>query len=269
MATILRYPNGQEAYARVVDFVLQSGHKRAPRGIPTRDAGVVMVILDDVHNALPLGTGRKISCRVAAAEAVQLIGGYSDPSLLPASFDAYREASGRFHGAYGERIGQQLPYVVEKLDRDPATRQAIITLWDPFKDNIPEKKDYPCTVMMAFSVDEVGRLVMDTVMRSNDVWLGTPYDWFQFTQLQQTVAALLKRTPGEYRHTALSLHLYERDFDKIANLHPPESTPFQPSGLARPGDYTRTMMERARKVPYELVLGQTASEAWYRENLFW
>ena len=59
-------------------------------------------------------------------------------------------------------------------------------------------------------------------MRSNDVWWGLPYDVFQFTQLQLTLARLLDVAPGEYTHMVGSLHAYERDADGIDALVMPE-----------------------------------------------
>jgi hypothetical protein len=48
-------------------------------------------------------------------------------------------------------------------------------------------------------------------MRSNDIWLGTPYDVTMFTQLQLSMARALKMFVGTYRHHVGSLHIYERD----------------------------------------------------------
>ena len=51
-------------------------------------------------------------------------------------------------------------------------------------------------------------------MRSNDLWLGFPYDVFQFTCLQVRMAMELGLDIGTYTHIAGSLHLYARDFEK-------------------------------------------------------
>jgi thymidylate synthase len=51
-------------------------------------------------------------------------------------------------------------------------------------------------------------------MRSNDIWLGVPYDYFVFTSLQTKMAMELGVDVGEYTHFAGSLHLYKRDLDR-------------------------------------------------------
>jgi thymidylate synthase len=49
---------------------------------------------------------------------------------------------------------------------------------------------------------------MHTTMRSNDVWLGLPYDLFTATILQELMAGWLGVELGTYHHHVDSLHLY-------------------------------------------------------------
>ena len=63
------------------------------------------------------------------------------------------------------------------------------------------------------------KLYMTTYMRSNDLWLGFPFDIFQFMNLQVLLCmdlADMGVTLGTYTHHAGSLHLYERDYFKGA-----------------------------------------------------
>lgn len=52
-------------------------------------------------------------------------------------------------------------------------------------------------------------------MRSNDIFLGFPYDTFNFTMWQEYVACKLNVEIGTYTHIANSLHFYEKDREKI------------------------------------------------------
>jgi thymidylate synthase len=64
-------------------------------------------------------------------------------------------------------------------------------------------------------------------MRSNDAWLGLPYDVAQFTMLQEAVAAHWGLALGRYVHIDGSLHLYERDMKAaraIVEEHEPRAT---------------------------------------------
>ena len=74
---------------------------------------------------------------------------------------------------------------------------------------------------------------MNTVMRSNDAWLGLPYDMFQFCQLQLTLCNSLDLIPGTYRHTALSMHLYLRNVSEASKVQAPVNFAAQPLGLGQ------------------------------------
>lgn len=185
------------------------------------------------------------------------------------------EPSGEFWGAYGARVEVQVYEVVRKLQVDPWTRQAVIVLWDRFLDNIPDKRDYPCTVALGFTLVEQfsGRrqLDMNVTMRSNDAWLGLPYDMFQFTQLQHTVARVLGVATGVYRHTAWSMHLYETNLEESHHVSiGGRSSHFDPVGI---GDAQCTYEEVARRArtialfPDEIDWDLTPSERWYRDTL--
>lgn len=285
MATvIIKARDGQQVYLPVLRHILENGRLRAPRGDPTLDAGFTVIKLESPRQALPVGLGRDVNRNVAAAEAIQLIGGFAQPDLLTRAspnFARYARDDGTFHGAYGARVKYQVGAAVAKLRRDPQTRQAVITLWDPWLDNLEGEKDYPCTVMLHFEARNAGlnaqtkwTLDMNVVMRSNDAWLGLPYDMFQFGQLQFTVARALGWAVGSYCHTALSLHLYTRDViaaERIDTGGPPTDFKFQPEGIGRDGDSFTEIMKRARQVVNAGTNGlelhePTRSELWYVER---
>lgn len=52
-------------------------------------------------------------------------------------------------------------------------------------------------------------------MRSSDLWLGLANDVPAFTLFQELMAFELGLKLGSYNHTAGSVHIYERDFDKV------------------------------------------------------
>jgi len=52
-------------------------------------------------------------------------------------------------------------------------------------------------------------------MRSNDIFLGLPYNFVQFSAMQEILAGWLGLKMGAYDHISDSLHVYDRDFDQI------------------------------------------------------
>lgn len=215
-------PNMREGYPGICQYVVENGNSVAPRGEATHELLDVTIVVNDPADTLPIGTGRKLVLAIGAVEALQLIAGASFPDLTCRVAPAMRRFmdGGTFHGAYGPRTRQQMPQVIKKLQDDPDTRQAVITIWDPALDNFDGLHDYPCTVMLQFLIRN-DELQLHVTMRSNDVWWGLAYDAFQFSQLQCAVANCLKMTAGSYFHHAVSLHAYERDFESIKALHAP------------------------------------------------
>jgi thymidylate synthase len=266
--------HGQDVYGDVVHSVIVQGVPREPRGRKTRDLGFTVIELETPYYAFPLGLRPGLTMRIAVAEAVQLIGGFTNTDLLTKAavkFNDFLEPDGHFHGSYGSRVRYQVASVVRKLKEDSETRQAIVTLWDPVLDNLEDKKDYPCTVMLHFEINRRDLLCMTVVMRSNDVWLGLPYDLFQFTQLQCTVARALGLEPGRYRHVTMSMHIYVEDVSKALDcdfrpLREPKLDELVFSGIGRPSDSFTTMMKRARVLTTNAEnVEETSSERQYRK----
>ncbi len=273
MATVIWGATGREVYPRVLEHVIKKGVTRSPRGRLTLDAGFTVIELSSPLDALPLGCGRALNTNIAAAEAVQLVGAFSRPDLLtqaaPGKFEQFMNGDG-FHGSYGDRIRQQVVYAVEKLHGDPLTRRAVATLWHAELDNIENMNDYPCTLALQFQL-EGDALCMNTVMRSNDAWLGLPYDMFQFTQLQCSVANSLGAGLGWYRHTAMSLHLYSEHVVRAERIHESDRSPdtaiVQGFGRHFQQDPFPAVMRRARRTTTLVVnMEETPSEQWYRDR---
>jgi thymidylate synthase len=107
-------------------------------------------------------------------------------------------------------IRDQLHFVIDALNADKDTRQAVMTIWRP---NPRPSKDIPCTVSVQFLIRDGLLHVVDT-MRSSDLWLGWPYDIFNFSMLARYVICHLKQKPelGVIVLQAGSAHLYEQNW---------------------------------------------------------
>lgn len=101
----------------------------------------------------------------------------------------------------------QWEWVKEELVKNPNSRRAVIHIKEP---SDKESKDINCTVCLQFFIRN-DKLYLTTYMRSNDIWMGFPYDVFQFTNMQILMSMELEYDIGTYTHIAGSLHLYERD----------------------------------------------------------
>lgn len=217
---IIDIQDGVNGYVDLVQHVLKHGKEVAPRGQKTREIEDAVIRIDDVRNTLPLGVNRGTVPGIGAVEACQLLAGASTPKLVIAvgpAFSNFAEDNGLFHGAYGLRTQDQYGPIIERLKADPDTRQAVVTIWNPELDLLPSKRDYPCTILHQFRIRD-NKLNMSVYMRSNDVWLGAAYDFFQFTRVQLAIASVLGVAPGSYTHHVGSLHIYEQHYGAAENL---------------------------------------------------
>lgn len=134
-------------------------------------------------------------------------------------YAAELEEDGTIHGGYGPRLfGQaenaQIQNVVALLKESPTSRRAVVQIFDRSDHALPRFKDVPCTSTMQFLLRD-GLLHMVVSMRSNDAYVGLPHDVFAFTMLQEMVARSLSAEPGNYLHTAGSLHLYDYNEESV------------------------------------------------------
>jgi thymidylate synthase len=103
----------------------------------------------------------------------------------------------------------QLSKVIDKLMKQPNTRQATISIYDG-KEMNNYRYDTPCTYAIQFTVvDE--KLNMCVTMRSNDLWYGFCNDQYCFASLQCLVSAETGYELGTYYHFAHNLHLYNKN----------------------------------------------------------
>jgi thymidylate synthase len=233
--TVLELNDLRDGYLRVVREILDSGEERSPRGMRTLELSPATLVITDPSKVVPVGVGRKLNFAIGAAESAHLVGGVSDAAQMVSitkNFAQFVEG-GRLRGAYGPRTAGQFDRVVSCMARDRDTRQASVVVWRPW-DLARPSKDVPCTVGLHFAL-RGGRLDMHVTMRSNDVFLGLPYDAWMFANAQHAVAAALGVEVGVYYHTAVSLHAYERDFSALEALHPWDGEPGPPMLVQGPG----------------------------------
>ena len=120
----------------------------------------------------------------------------------------------------------QLRYVIECFKQETDTRRAVIAFGDPMKDDFDEKgelkytKDIPCTRELHFiKQSDDDKLDLIVRMRSNDlIWGASAVNIFNYTFMQEYVAAILGMELGNYYHIADNLHYYERHYDIVHEL---------------------------------------------------
>lgn len=173
----------------------------------------VTVIKDPTRNICD-GT-RKMNMRYAIGEMLWYNSGSNNLKAIQNithAWDRMSDDGETVNSNYGYCIEykygfNQWQYVYDMLKENPNSRQAVIHI--KTADDKPSK-DVNCTVCLQFFIRD-GKLYLTTYMRSNDLWMGFPYDVFQFTSMQIMLAMQLGVEVGTYTHIAGSLHLYARN----------------------------------------------------------
>lgn len=166
----------------------------------------------------------------AIAEVIWIIAGRSDAAFLNfwnSRLAYFAGADETYHGAYGDRLRKhfgidQLDRAYKALSRNPTGRQVVLQIWDPEcdlpdDDGKPVSPDIPCNICALLKVRD-GRLEWLQVLRSNDLFLGVPHNFIQFTCVQEILAGWLGLDVGTYTHISDSLHVYERDFLQLNSI---------------------------------------------------
>lgn len=163
----------------------------------------------------------------AFAEVVWILQGKNDSKFLNyfnRSLPKYAGTGEVYDGAYGHRLRNhfgidQIERAYNVLRENPDSRQVILQIWDvssdlPNDDGVAKSTDVPCNVCSLLKVRS-GKLEWLQIMRSNDVFIGLPYNIIQFTTLHELMASWLGLELGHYHHISDSLHIYEGSIERV------------------------------------------------------
>lgn len=194
-----------------------------PRGMAVKEIIGAGFELQDIRSRLIYLKERNPSLFFHIGEFLWFIRGSDSLEIIQyysKMYPRFSDDQETLHGAYGKRIfssnglqGSPFDRIVQLLKNDPDSRQAVLSIHEP-RDLYVQSKDIPCTCSLQFLIRQ-GRLYCITYMRSNDLYLGLPYDVFSFTMLQEMLANELGVEVGTYRHFVGSLHVYEKNYADI------------------------------------------------------
>lgn len=205
----------------------------------TKEMTHVGITLTDPLNREILLDHRKPNIAAQIAETMWVLAGRDDMEFLthylPRAMD-FSDDGKRWRAGYGKRLRNwetidqigddfvtrkvdQLAYVVDLLRRDPGTRQAVMSIWDPAIDTEPGK-DIPCNDWLHF-ISRLGYLDLHVALRSNDIiWGWSGINQFEWSALLEVVAGLTGLKVGSLHFSTTSFHIYDRHWakgDKIAD----------------------------------------------------
>jgi thymidylate synthase len=205
------------AWTNLLRQIQAFGKDVKSRGLEHREITNVVWHVTDARNNLLVHPLRKLSYRFAVAEWLWIWFGHNDvetiskynPNIAKFSDDGFV-----FAGAYGPWIEYQYKYIFETLRNDLQSRQAVLQI---FSANPRSSKDIPCTLTVQFLIRN-DKLHTTVNMRSSDIWLGLPYDVFNFSMIANILSFELSMGLGSITFNLGSSHLYKIDKDKAFEL---------------------------------------------------
>ena len=238
------------------------------RGGPTKEILHAAITIGDPRQRWVSSRPSPLNVAFAIAEVVWTMTGRNDLAFLEAwnsRLPEYVGKGSKLHGAYGYRLRHkggvdQLTRAYQSLHNNPNTRQVVLQIWDsildlPQPDGAPADQDVPCNLLSLLKV-RAGKLEWLQVIRSNDLFLGVPYDFIQFMSLQEVMAGWLGIDCGAYHQLSDSLHIYDHDEGNVLASTSLPNLPSNTDSLALPKESSEKAFEElGRRVERMIVPG--------------
>jgi thymidylate synthase len=223
-----------ETWLQVVEALRHEPHApvQPSRAGPTQEILHAAIAVENSSARWVISRHPAINPAYAFAELIWTVNGREDSAFLTYFNSKLPEMAGdgtTFHGAYGKRLRKHLGFdqfarAYQALKCNPDSRQVVLQIWDgridlPNEKGQPVSPDIPCNLVSLLKV-RACRLEWTQVMRSNDIFRGIPYDFVQFTCLQEIIAGWLGVKPGAYCHVSDSLHVYLKDLPNVLAAAP-------------------------------------------------
>jgi len=106
----------------------------------------------------------------------------------------------------------QVDFLLNQLQSNPASRRHITTLWNP--DDLDDMALTPCVYETQWHVKD-NKLHLEVRCRSNDMGLGNPFNVFQYNVLQRMIAQVTGYELGEYIFHIGDAHVYDKHVEPI------------------------------------------------------
>lgn len=188
-------------------------------------------------------------------------------------WDAWADENGDLDSAYGyywrhfpsvkEKMGyyksdssrevtnvDQLAYCIEQLKINPNNRRLVVSAWEPY--NAQRSKLPACHLLYIFNVSN-NRLCCHVTIRSNDLFLGFPFNLASYALLTHIIAQETNLEPGIISITSVDAHIYYVDeADTSLFMGYPKCE----------YDHVRPLRQQIKRIPYALPKLEIKKKPW-------
>ena len=173
----------------------------------------------NLADGFPLVTTKKLHLKSIVHELLWFLAGDTNVKYLNdhgvTIWDEWADERGDLGPVYGRQWRSwptqdgatidQIANVVAAIRRNPDSRRLIVTAWNPA--DVDSMALPPCHCLFQFYVAE-GKLSCQLYQRSDDVFLGVPFNIASYALLTQMVAQVTALEVGDFVHTLGDAHLY-------------------------------------------------------------
>lgn len=198
----------------------------------------------DLSQGFPAVTTKKLAWKAVVSELLWFIEGSGDERRLreilhgdrnstkPTIWTPNAEADywkpkamfegdlGKIYGvqwrSWGPRLGEkidQLSLLIDGLKKDPTGRRHILTAWNPGE--LDQMALPPCHVMCQFFVSNDKKLSCHMYQRSQDVFLGAPFNYASYALLTHMIAHVCGYGVGELIVSTGDTHIYQNHIEQV------------------------------------------------------
>lgn len=173
------------------------------------------------YDRVPLLQTKAINWKVPLDELLWLIRAEHNVLTLNSSiWDEWADDDGDLGPIYGVQWRgrgacgvDQLSRVIEDLRTNPFSRRHVVSAWVP--DDIDDMALPPCHTMFQFNMDTDRNLYCSLYMRSGDMFLGVPFNIFEYGVLTRMVAKLVGANARELSVYIANAHIYKNHIGQV------------------------------------------------------
>lgn len=180
----------------------------------------------DLQEGFPLVTTKKTYFKGLAVEMLWFLKGATNTKYLRDNnvhiWDAWADEEGNLGPVYGKQWINwnsnggpginQIQKVIDSIKNNPDSRRHIVNAW-----NVSDLENMalpPCHMFYQFWVGN-GKLSCQVYVRSNDLFLGAPFNIAEYALLTHMIAQQCDLDVGELVYTIGDAHVYLNHLDQI------------------------------------------------------
>ena len=231
-----------KTYLDILSYVLEHGVVKGDRTGTGTISAFGMQQRYDLRTGFPAVTTKKLAWKACVGELLWFIEGSGDERRLaeithgtregvvtiwtPNALAPYWKPKAQYPGDLGRIYGvqwrqwkspdgsivDQLLGLIEGIKQDPNGRRHILSSW-----NVGELDQMalpPCHCLAQFYVSN-GELSCQMYQRSNDLFLGAPFNIASYSLLTHMIAQVCGLGVGEFIHTTGDAHIYTTHVDQV------------------------------------------------------